>query len=78
VTAKLFEKAAANLPEPPTSEAVLRGLWSLRNDDLGGLTYPITFIENQPAPLVNCWWTLRIKEGSWISPDRFQRHCAGR
>jgi branched-chain amino acid transport system substrate-binding protein len=75
VTAKLFEKAAAGLGEPPTSEAILRGLWSLRQDDLGGLTYPITFVENQPAPVVNCWWNLRIRDGAWTSPDGFRRHC---
>ena len=40
VAGKLLERAGANLPDPPTSEAILRGLWSVSNDNLGGLTEP--------------------------------------
>ena len=74
VSGKLFEKAGANLPEPPTSEALLRGLWGLRNDDLGGLTQPLTFAENQPARAKICFWTLRIENRSWVPEDGI-RHC---
>lgn len=38
------KKAASTMPEPPTSEAVLNGLWSLHDEPLGGLTRPSTFI----------------------------------
>lgn len=72
---KLFERAAANLPEPPTSDAVLRGLWSLRDETLGGLTYPLTFLENQPAKPISCWFTLAIRNGSWMSPDGSKLQC---
>src|SRR5207244_2853703 len=47
VAAKLFERATRNLPEPPTTAAILDGLWSIRNDDLAGLTYPLTFVRDQ-------------------------------
>ena len=72
---KLMEKAAANMPEPPTSEAVLRGLWSLKSETLGGLTSPLTFLENQPPARLPCWFNLATGNGSWVSPDGFQRHC---
>jgi ABC-type branched-subunit amino acid transport system substrate-binding protein len=75
VAAKLFEKAAANLPEPPTSEAILKGLWSIKNDTLGGLTHPLTFSENQLAPKVQCWYDMGVRDRSWISPDGYQLHC---
>jgi len=55
---KLFEKAAARLPEPPTKEALLLGLWSIKNETLGGLTQPLTFNENQPATIRACWFTV--------------------
>ncbi len=48
VTGKLLERATRNLPEPPTTEAILQGLWSIRGDDLGGLTDPLSFAENEP------------------------------
>jgi branched-chain amino acid transport system substrate-binding protein len=75
VTGKLLEKAAANLPEPPTSEALLQGLWTLREDTLDGLTAPLTFVANQPAVRTTCWWIMVAKSRSWTSPDGFQRRC---
>ena len=75
VSGKLFEKAAAHMPEPPTSEALLRGLWSIKDDDLDGLTMPLTFVEGRPAPQAACWFDLLIAHGAWTSPDGFLRHC---
>jgi branched-chain amino acid transport system substrate-binding protein len=76
VAAKLFERAAAQLPEPPTSEAVLAGLWTVRNDTLGGLTQPLTFLENQPAKPLRCWFNIVISNGAWKALDGFQQHCS--
>ena len=64
------------MPEPPSTEALLRGLWSLQKDDLGGLTGPLTFKENQPAPRTMCWWNVALTGGKWTTNDRYQRHCA--
>jgi branched-chain amino acid transport system substrate-binding protein len=75
VSAKLFEKAAAAMPEPPTSEAVLQGLWALRDETLGGLTQPLTFVENQPAPKVMCGFNFTTKAGAWVSADAFKLNC---
>jgi branched-chain amino acid transport system substrate-binding protein len=75
VSAKLLEKAAVNLPEPPTSEAVLQGLWALHEDTLGGLTGPLTFVANQPAPRMTCGWNMVVKNQAWTSPDGFHRFC---
>ncbi|HVW33125.1 MAG TPA: ABC transporter substrate-binding protein, partial [Acidimicrobiia bacterium] len=47
---KLLERAAAhNLSEPPASESVLKGLWTVKDDTLGGLTYPLTFSEGKTS-----------------------------
>jgi branched-chain amino acid transport system substrate-binding protein len=76
-TGKLFEKAAAAMPEPPTTEAILRGLWSLRGDTLGGITQPLTFHEGQNSPRdPACWFAMQVSNKKWISPDGFQPHCA--
>ena len=74
VSAKLFEKAAARTPEPPTSAAVLEGLWSIKDDTLGGLTYPLTFTRGQTAPQVVCWFDLSIGQKQWII-DNNQLQC---
>jgi branched-chain amino acid transport system substrate-binding protein len=72
---KLLERAAINLPEPPTNEAILKGLWSIKDDNLGGLTHPLTFVEGQPAKPISCWFDLRIKNKVWSNPDGFGLHC---
>jgi branched-chain amino acid transport system substrate-binding protein len=73
--AKLFEAATQQLPEPPTSAAVLDGLYTVKGNDLGGITYPLTFTKGQNAPLVYCWWQVQIKDGTFMSPNRSQRSC---
>ena len=74
--AKLFEKAAANLGEPPTSDAILRGLWSLKDETLDGLTpVPINFVPDTISTGRACWFNLVIKNGKWTTPDNYQAHC---
>ena len=75
VSAKLFQRVATGLPEPPTSEAILRGLWTLKDETLGGLTLPLTFLQGQNAPKRTCWFNLQVADGAWRSPDRFGFHC---
>jgi branched-chain amino acid transport system substrate-binding protein len=78
VAAKLFERATAKLGENPTGEDVLRGLWSLRDDTLGGLTAPLTFPEGQKASPTFCYWPVRIKGGQWTAPQGSQPICQSR
>lgn len=75
VAGKLMERAAANLPEPPTSAAILEGLWSLKADTLGGITAPLTFVRDRPPTPISCWFNMAIRKGAWVSPDRFRMHC---
>lgn len=71
----LFGRGAARLPEPPTSAAIADGLRQLHDDDLGGLTYPLTFTAGQPAPRVVCWFGVRITGGRFVADDGGRRHC---
>lgn len=76
VAAKLLERAGQHLTEPPTSESLLAGLWSVKSDTLGGLSpIPLTFIENQPPKETACWFDIVLKKKLWTSPDDFKPHC---
>jgi branched-chain amino acid transport system substrate-binding protein len=75
VSAQLFQVAAAHMPNPPSSQAVLDGLWSIKNNDLGGITSPLTFTKDQNAPENYCYWLIQIQGGKYISPDGGQRTC---
>jgi branched-chain amino acid transport system substrate-binding protein len=77
-SAKLFEKAVQKLSEAPSPATILQALWSLTNEDLGGLTYPMTFRQGDPNNSVHertCYWTVVIRDGRWTSPDNYTRHC---
>jgi branched-chain amino acid transport system substrate-binding protein len=73
--AKLFEAATAALPEPATAQDVIDGLNRIRDDDLGGLTYPLTFVEGQPAPRVVCWFTVVLTEGQFVGGNDNAMSC---
>jgi branched-chain amino acid transport system substrate-binding protein len=79
VTAKLFEKVLSRIDAAqPGPGDILKGLWSIDNDDLGGITNPLTFREGDPHNAVHirsCWWTVRLQAKKWLSPDGGQRHC---
>ena len=68
-SAKVFELAAKQLPEKPSSDAILRGLWSIKDDDLGGITSPLTYVEGQPSKRLGCFWTPTVKGGRWTGGD---------
>ena len=63
--------------EPPTSEAILDGLWTVKNDNLGGLTHPLTFVKDQKPTPSTCWFNAAIAGNAWASPDGFKLQCAG-
>jgi branched-chain amino acid transport system substrate-binding protein len=75
VSAKLFELATRRLPEPPTSQGILEGLWSIKDNDLGGLTGPLTFTRGENAPKKYCYWLVQIKDGQYTTPNGAQRSC---
>ena len=73
--AKLFERAATgHLSEQPGSADLLRGLWSIQGDDLGGLTYPLRFEQGKaPGNGQPCGWVIVIKGKRHTSDG--QRFC---
>lgn len=75
VAAKYFERATQQL-RAPTSEAVLDGLWTIKEHDLGGLSAPYTFTKDTPTTPRICWWLGRIRDGKWTTPNEGKRNCA--
>lgn len=75
VSGKLFERALSTVSGPATSDAILRGLWSLKDDSLDGLTYPLTFVENQTAKPATCWFGIAIRDKAWRTVDDYTLHC---
>jgi hypothetical protein len=47
----------------------------MNNDDLGGLTQPLTFAQDKPPVSHACWFDVILVKQSWTSPDGFKIHC---
>ena len=75
---QLFEAAAkAGVPAggTPTSAEILKGLYSLKDDTLGGLTIPLTFTKGAPATLPQCWFTEGFDNGKFTNPSGLTPVC---
>ena len=68
-SAKMLELAGQHLSNPPTSQDILNGLWSFHSQDFGGLTMPMTFTKDQPAPKAICFWMVTAAKGKWTAPN---------
>ncbi|MEW6472005.1 MAG: ABC transporter substrate-binding protein [Actinomycetota bacterium] len=67
-----LEAAVRSLPLGPiTSAGILDGLYSLRNERLGGLTYPLNSTRGQKAERKACGWPVVIKGGKWLNAGDF-------
>ena len=71
---KALERAARNLPAP-TAQAILAGMWSFKDETLGGLTQPLTFTKGQNAPRQACWWPLVLTGKKWTAPNGMDVKC---
>ncbi|MEA3018715.1 MAG: branched-chain amino acid transport system substrate-binding protein [Actinomycetota bacterium] len=76
-SAVLFARAVelAGPKDVITNEDVLRGLWSMHGETLGGLTYPLTFTQGQPAAKKVCYFLMVIAGGKWTTPNGDTIRC---
>jgi branched-chain amino acid transport system substrate-binding protein len=77
VSGKVIEKAAAAIGAggQPSSDAILRGLWGIKNDTFGGLAPPLTFVQNKPSPEARCYFYVEIADGKWNSKSGLKQTC---
>lgn len=75
---KIFEKVATmalQRADTLTSSAILEALWTFRSETLGGMILPVTYTRNKPSIVAPCWFTIRLKDGKWLTPDGVTRSC---
>ncbi|HEV8628209.1 MAG TPA: ABC transporter substrate-binding protein [Acidimicrobiia bacterium] len=75
VAGALLREASKALPDQPTSADFLKGLWQIKNNNLGGLAPPLTFRENQPSPDNTCYFTQSISGGKFTAPIGSKLTC---
>jgi len=61
ILGQFFAAAGKNLPDNPTINDVADGLYKIKNDNLQGMTFPITMTRGQPMPKQLCYGVVVIK-----------------
>jgi hypothetical protein len=73
----LLKAASAKLPATnPGSADILKGLWSIKDNNLGGAAPPLTFVQGQPASPAQCYFWSQIRSGVWTVPAGKTQTCA--
>jgi ABC-type branched-subunit amino acid transport system substrate-binding protein len=74
-SAKVFELGTKQLPEPPTSKAIVDALQSIHGDPLPDIDGELLFNRGAPATPSVCVFTVIIRNKSWTSDGT--RPCTG-
>jgi len=76
-----LEKALSNLGDeartgPITSAMIIKGLATIKNDNLGGLEMgTLTYHAGAPATPNLCWGQAKLSGGKWIAPTGAKVYC---
>ena len=64
------EAVKAGLSANPTSADIVKGLYTIKNNNLGGLIAPLTFTPKLPREgITSCYFLLTIAGGTWKAPE---------
>ena len=74
-SAIVFQHAAAHVGAHPTSDQILAGLWSMHDETFGGLTPPLSFVKDKPAPDAKCSFAMQVQDGKIEAPFGLKTVC---
>lgn len=64
------EAVKAGLPANPTPADMVKGLYTIKSNNLGGLIAPLTFTKDLPRKgITSCYFLLSIANGKWAAPE---------
>jgi len=74
---QLFAAAvqAAHPSGSVTTADILAGLWSMKDETLGGIAPPLTFTKGKPVGFINCGFVIRDRNGAWVEPQGLKPVC---
>jgi branched-chain amino acid transport system substrate-binding protein len=80
----VFAEAASKATDPTKVSDIISGLATIKNNDFGGLTPPLTFgtpaltsdPKNYVQPQANCFFAIQAKNGAWGKVDGLSSYSA--
>jgi branched-chain amino acid transport system substrate-binding protein len=73
---EFFAQAAKNLPDKPTYADLEDGVYAIKNNDMKGMTYPITITRGKVVDRQLCFGTTIIKGGKFVAAPGPGLRCA--
>jgi branched-chain amino acid transport system substrate-binding protein len=67
--------ARGHLGASPTPAAMLQGLYSVQNNNLGGLTPPLSFHSGGPPNPISCYFAAQVINFKWTAPAGNALQC---
>ena len=67
--------ASKDLTATPTSAQFFQGLWSIKDNNLGGLAPPLTFNQNGTATPSNCFFLMTLQNGQFVDLQNGNSQC---
>ena len=67
--------AGQKLPDNPTSADIISGLWTIKNNTLGGLNSPITYAKGKGASIKPCMFLWGVADGKFTAPHGTAAFC---
>lgn len=76
VAGQLFAEAVAKIPagEKVTSKNLVQAMYKVSGTTVGGLAPKLVYRPGKPAPSIDCYYTVRIRNGRWVS-DGLRAKC---
>lgn len=73
---QVFKLAAERAKVGPESsyEDIKKGLYTFKDETVGGLTPPLTYTRDKPA-FTSCWFTLAVEDQKFVAPDGAKPSC---
>jgi branched-chain amino acid transport system substrate-binding protein len=72
---QLAVAASKYLGANPTSSQFLQGLWTIKNNDLGGLAPPLTFNANGNSSVHRCYFSIQLRGDRFVDPSHGKYTC---
>jgi branched-chain amino acid transport system substrate-binding protein len=72
---ELAVAASVDLGAKPTSAQFFQGLYTIKNNNLGGLAPPLTFNVNASATAPSCYFEITLEGGKFVDPNGGKYVC---
>lgn len=72
---ELVVAASKYLGANPSSSQFFEGLWTIKNNNLGGLAPPLTFNVNSHATVATCYFYIQLQGKQFVDPNHGKYLC---